>query len=226
MEEYKAGGTPDRSIFRLFKISVNYFIFFAVFSLFLIPSLFADDVRFYHQGSTFFWDDNGNQGFLQLQLDHANPPAINTDQILSNYFIGNNIIRIKTWNKYWDFHYSSDPHFLIYCEDWKPYIAIYCPHCKKHLYDYQKDEIIPDSQVKAEDFKPADKDILQPRESDRMVCPIDGSPLNQYEAWAWERKMSLPLFKVWAVSLLTKDKDGNWIGVPYDIKVEDWEGKH
>lgn len=105
-------------------------------------------------------------------------------------------------------------------------IPIYCPHCKTHLYNYQKDEIVVNSQINAEDFKPANDNIPQPKDKDKMVCPIDNCPLNQYESWAWERKMSLPVFKVWAISLLTKDKDGNWKGVPYDIKVEDWEGKH
>src|SRR3990167_1464600 len=105
-------------------------------------------------------------------------------------------------------------------------IPVYCPLCKVHLYNYQKDEITVGSQIRAEDFKPASDDIPQPVESTPMVCPLDGCPLNQYESWTWIRKMKPPVFHTWAISLLTKDKDGNWAGVPYDVKVEDWEGKH
>ena len=105
-------------------------------------------------------------------------------------------------------------------------IPIYCPHCKTHLYNYQKDEIKINEDLKAENFKPVDETIPQPKEEDRMVCPLDDCPLNQYESWAWERKLSPPVFKVWAISFLTKDEKGDWIGVPYDVKFEDWEGKH
>ena len=104
-------------------------------------------------------------------------------------------------------------------------IAIYCPYCKTHLYNYQKEEIAVNSQFLAKDFKPENDSIKQPIESDYMVCPLDSCPLNQYESWAWERKMKPPVFKVWAVSLLTKDENGNWKGVPYDVKFEDWERK-
>jgi hypothetical protein len=102
-------------------------------------------------------------------------------------------------------------------------IPIYCPHCKAHLYNYQKDEIKAGDVLLARDFIPADDRIAQPLDSDPFECPFDGCPLNQYESWAWERKASAPVFKVWAISLLTKDKDGNWIGVPYDLKLEDLE---
>lgn len=115
---------------------------------------------------------------------------------------------------------------LIICTIAFADIPIYCPHCKKHLYNYLKDEIKIGEDLHAKDFIPADNSIPQPTESDAMVCPIDRCPLNQYESWSWERKMSPPVFKVWAVSFLTKDENGNWIGVPYNIKVEDWEGKH
>ena len=104
-------------------------------------------------------------------------------------------------------------------------ISIYCPYCKTHLYNYQKEEIAVNSQLLAKDFTPANDSIKQPTEDDSMICPLDGCPLNQYESWAWMRKEKSPVFKVWAVSLLTKDENGNWKGVPYDIKFEDWERK-
>jgi len=104
-------------------------------------------------------------------------------------------------------------------------IPIYCPHCKEHLYNYQKDEIIPNTQILAKDFIPAKPEIPQPTESSPMVCPLCHCPLNQYESWAWERNMNPPKFNIWAISLLTKDEEGNFIGVPYDFKYENWEGK-
>lgn len=102
-------------------------------------------------------------------------------------------------------------------------IPIYCPHCKTHLYNYAKDEIIAGSQILAKDFTPANDSISQPQENTEMVCPLCFCPLNQYESWAWEKKVDKPIFNCWAVSLLTKDKNGNFVGVPYDIKYEDWE---
>ncbi|MDI6732335.1 MAG: hypothetical protein QME16_00180 [Planctomycetota bacterium] len=104
-------------------------------------------------------------------------------------------------------------------------IPIYCPHCKRHLYNYQKDEIKVGDELKAEDFKPASEDVPQPKNEDAFVCPIDNCPMNQYESWAWEQKAHPPVFHIWAVSLLTKDKEGNWLGVPYNITIEDWERK-
>ena len=105
-------------------------------------------------------------------------------------------------------------------------IPIYCPCDKKLVYYYKKDEIIPGTPIKAEDFRPASEDIPQPKESDPMVCPHSKCPLNLYESWAYKRGMKPPVFHVWAISFLTKDKDENFVGVPYDIKVEDWEKKH
>lgn len=105
-------------------------------------------------------------------------------------------------------------------------IPIYCPHCKVHLYNYQKDEVKIGDDLKAEDFKPASEDIQQPQENTEMICPLCMCPLNLYESWAWERKMKKPVFHTWAISFLTKDKDENWVGYPYDVIFEDWEGKY
>lgn len=103
-------------------------------------------------------------------------------------------------------------------------IPIYCPHEKILLYNYQK-EIKPNEVMKAEDFKPANDLISQPKENTPMVCPICGSPLNGYEWWNWEKKMKPPVFVFNGLTMLTKDKDGNFKFVPYDFQPEDWEGK-
>ena len=55
----------------------------------------------------------------------------------------------------------------------------------------------------------------------KSICPLCKCPLNQYESWAWKNKQSLPVFHVWAVSLLTKDMNGDWLGVPYNVTFEE-----
>lgn len=103
-------------------------------------------------------------------------------------------------------------------------IPIYCPNCKRHLYDYQK-EIADLTMLNAEDFKPALDIIQQPLEHSPMICPLCSCPLNLYESWAWIQGVHPPAFHINAVSLLTKDREGNFKGVPYAVKYEDWERK-
>ena len=43
-------------------------------------------------------------------------------------------------------------------------IPIYCPNCKEHIYDYQKDEIKIDTEIKAIDFKPIERNLI-------ITCP-------------------------------------------------------
>ena len=104
-------------------------------------------------------------------------------------------------------------------------IAIYCPHCHKHLYDYKKDEIPRPIdgkvQIYAADFIPASSDIKAPTEDSEMVCPFDQAPLNGWEYWFWAKKRSLPRMSYPAISLLTKDKDGKFIWLPDDIVIPD-----
>ena len=102
---------------------------------------------------------------------------------------------------------------------------VYCPLCEKHLYDYQK-EFVKGETVLAKDFKPADTSISQPSETSPMTCPFDSAPLNLFEYVLWEKGMKAPVFNYPALSLLTKDEDGNFIYLPYDKPIlEDWEGK-
>lgn len=96
-------------------------------------------------------------------------------------------------------------------------IPIYCPKCKKHLYNYQHDEIIKGSLVKAEDFKPANDSITQPQAGSRMICPLDNTSLNGWQYYADRENFKTFSFAYNAVSLLTKDKDGKWVWVPYDV---------
>ncbi len=94
-------------------------------------------------------------------------------------------------------------------------MPIYCPECKTHLYDYQKDEIIPNTIVYAIDFKPVG-DIPQPTEDTEMNCPICNHPLNGWEYYAHITKHKSFVNIYGAISMLTKDDLGfKWI--PYDV---------
>jgi hypothetical protein len=84
-------------------------------------------------------------------------------------------------------------------------IPIYCPKEKIHLYDYLKDEIPKGELLKAWDFKPVNENIPQPKESDPMVCPLCGAPLNGYEYWFWSRGRSLPRLIYPAFTFMTKN---------------------
>lgn len=109
-------------------------------------------------------------------------------------------------------------------------VPIYCPKCKTHLYNYVKDELpkyIDGKQsLNVQDFIPAQEGISQPDDNDEAVCPFDKAPLNGYEFWAWERGFAPPKFisQVW--TFMTKDADGNFVWSPYNLVIEDWEGKH
>ena len=92
-------------------------------------------------------------------------------------------------------------------------IPIYCPEEKIHLYDYQYDEIVIGKVIMASDFKPVG-DIPQPKESDRMNCPLCDSPLNGWEYQG--RKYKSFTNMCGAISMLSKDELGfKWI--PYDV---------
>ena len=65
------------------------------------------------------------------------------------------------------------------------------------------------------------KDIPQPQPTDDMVCPLCKAPLNGYEFWFWNKKRDLPKMVYNAITLLTKDKDGNFIWIPYEVVMDE-----
>jgi hypothetical protein len=106
-------------------------------------------------------------------------------------------------------------------------IDIYCPKCKNHVYIYSKDEIKKGEQVKAEDFVPAQIIIAVPESGEPMVCPFDGVPLNGWEYYAKIQHYKDFVLAYPAVSMLTKDKEGKWLWVPFDIPMLNFnEGKN
>lgn len=93
-------------------------------------------------------------------------------------------------------------------------IPIYCPECKVHIYDYQKEEIIPNTLVLAKDFTPTPENPHQPQESEKMNCPLCDSPLNGWEYIGRKYKSFVNMCV--GISMLTKDDLGfKWI--PYDV---------
>jgi hypothetical protein len=94
-------------------------------------------------------------------------------------------------------------------------IDIYCPKCKIVLYNYVGD-MKPGTTVMAKDFIPVNETIPQPRESERCICPICSANLNGWEYWAEALGRNNHLV-FGAISFLTKDEQGNWKWIPYDI---------
>jgi uncharacterized protein YbaR (Trm112 family) len=96
-------------------------------------------------------------------------------------------------------------------------IPVYCPDCKTLLYIYQKDEVEKGVKLEPKDFTPVSDSISALKKHGDIVCPLDGAKLNGWEYWADEQGFSSFSMSYQAVSLLTKDKDGNFVWVPYDI---------
>ena len=93
---------------------------------------------------------------------------------------------------------------------------IYCPLNKTHLYNY-KGEILDKREVKAEDFIPVGN-IKQPTEEDSFECPFCGTSLNGYISWFKMRGYDPPKLMYPVITMLTKDKDGNFVWKPYPLE--------
>ena len=48
-------------------------------------------------------------------------------------------------------------------------LEIYCRYCKGHIYDMHEK---PNGEVSSDSFKPANKNIEQPRSGMLMLCPL------------------------------------------------------
>ena len=74
--------------------------------------------------------------------------------------------------------------------------------------------------INASDFLPASKKISQPKDSERMICPLDGAELNNYLYWFESRGYKKPRMAYSAISLLTKE-NGEWKWIPDVVNLED-----
>jgi hypothetical protein len=94
-------------------------------------------------------------------------------------------------------------------------IPIYCPNCREHIYDYQKNKIELYDKLYAEDFKPSKDSIKQPEEPDEMTCPLCGKYFDGWNYYSYHNKCIIRNI-INSIVLLTKDSKGfKWI--PYDI---------
>ena len=84
--------------------------------LFLLISINAFAVDFTFNKDTLYW--NKNKGWLKLQLDHKNPPTINTEDISGIEDNGEDTLLIWVKNKLWILHYRGLPEKDWYVEDW------------------------------------------------------------------------------------------------------------
>lgn len=100
--------------------------------------------------------------------------------------------------------------------------VVYCPETKEAVYEYKGPRIRQDTIVKAEYFRPLKEGVKQPTERDAMVCPGMNAPLNGFEWWFWARGRHLPrLTFPGAVTLLTKNDQGDLEWWPWELSIED-----
>ena len=98
-------------------------------------------------------------------------------------------------------------------------MGVYCPKCKRHLYDF-KGEVVIGQTIKASDFVSVEG-VEQPVSGSRMVCPFDSAPLNGWEYWFYEKGREEPRFAFNAVTLLTKDENGEFRWFPDDVVMDE-----
>ena len=108
--------------------------------------------------------------------------------------------------------------FVIFTRPALADMGIYCPLCKKHLYDY-KGEVVSGKVIMASDFIPTEG-VPQPKDTDRIICPFDSAPLNGWEYWFWSRQREQPTFAYQAVTLLTKE-NGEFKWVPEEVLMDE-----
>lgn len=95
---------------------------------------------------------------------------------------------------------------------------IYCPVCKRLLYTTIED--IQFTPFEVEYFIPAEG-VPAPTLSDDFVCPFDKTQLNGYKYWFSSRGRELPVMRYPALTIYTKDKDGNFIWYPEEVVLFD-----
>lgn len=93
-------------------------------------------------------------------------------------------------------------------------LGIYCPHCYKHLYEYEFDELDID-RTQAQYFRAVEAPE-NPKDTDRFICPFDETPLNGYEFWFWIRGLKPTEIRYPAITVLTKQGD-KFVWHPYDV---------
>ena len=98
---------------------------------------------------------------------------------------------------------------------------VYCAYCQRHLYTYT-DEIKDSGSINPSKFEPIDPLAVSPlalRRLEDFKCPYDDAPLNGYLYWAWQIQVNEPRLVYKALTIYTKDKEGNFYWYPDKVAV-------
>lgn len=96
-------------------------------------------------------------------------------------------------------------------------VDIYCPKCHKFLWTLNYDDPLTLDDLKAKNF--IDRSDFKVVDNTRFICPIDGTPLNGWEYWAWERNMHPPVMAYPALTVMTLDEKGDFVWFPDKVEV-------
>lgn len=93
-------------------------------------------------------------------------------------------------------------------------VDIYCPKCHKFLWELKYENPLTTDQFKTEN-------ILKGEPSVKLICPLDGTPINGWEYWAWERNMYPPQMVYPALTVMTLNDSGDFVWFPHEVIVSD-----
>lgn len=96
-----------------------------------------------------------------------------------------------------------------------PNYPIYCPKCKKHLYNYHS-EIEQGKELSIDFIESVEAPF--PKQEEDFICPFDNAPLNGWEYWFWEKDLPEPDFVYYAISIYTKSGD-NFFWYPEEVEM-------
>ncbi len=92
-------------------------------------------------------------------------------------------------------------------------INVYCPVCKRRLYSIGYE----DHKFAALDTMSSYPGIPRFKQWKGFVCPLDGAPLNGWEYWFLSRGYKNPEFRYPAVTVYTKNSNGEFTFFPDDV---------
>jgi len=97
-------------------------------------------------------------------------------------------------------------------------MAVYCPECKRHLYDFHG-EVVSGAIMQVSEFTAVEA-TGDPQASTPMRCEYDDAPLNGYEYWFHSRGLPNPVMAYDGVTLMTKE-NGEFVYKPYEVNLID-----
>jgi len=98
---------------------------------------------------------------------------------------------------------------------------IYCAYCEEHVYTYKYNVQRLKESLNPEDLEPANDFIRYLTVRDEFNCPYDEAPLNGYKYFFWKRGLHEPVMVYPAVTVRTKNSDGDWVWSPWELDIDD-----